>query len=91
MKIALTPKHDFLSDKLRASTHQDVVASPQFKSAAQLALLEMQFRSGFTNIGEASINYIKLKGAQEFLTILINLGEPDEPRRNHTQESLNPV
>lgn len=92
MKISLTPKLDFLSDKQRASTHQDIVASPQFKSAAQFALLEMQLnKSEFTNLGDASVAQIKLKGAQQFLSILMNLGEPDEPKRNQTQDGLHPV
>lgn len=91
MKISLTPKQDFLADKSRASVHQDAVASPAFKSAAATALLELQIRLPVTNLGDASIAQIKLKGAQEFLSILLNLGEPEEPRRSQIQESLHPV
>lgn len=91
MKITLAPKLIFLADKSRASVHQDIMASPAFKSAVQHALLEMQLRQAFTNLGEASVHQIKLKGAEDFLRILMNLGEPDEPRRSIIQEELNPV
>jgi hypothetical protein len=91
MKISLTPKADFLADKQRASLHQDIMASPQFKSAAQFALLEMQLRSDFTNLGDASVAQIKLKGAQEFLRILMNLGEVDKPNARQSDDNLIPV
>jgi hypothetical protein len=91
MRIALTPKPDFLSDKTRASAHQDIMASPAFKAAASAAMLQMQIELRSQNLGDASIHQIMLKGAEKFLSVLMNIGEPDKPGVATAQESLNPV
>jgi hypothetical protein len=91
MKISLTPKLDFLADKTRASTHQDFMASPAFKSAALAALLQMQLNQTVTNLGDASIAQIQLKGAEQFLRILMNLGESEKLGAVKPDDNLIPV
>jgi len=89
-RISLSPKADFLRDASRASAHQDVMASPQFKTAAATALLAYQYNK-LRLVGDptnpAAIS-LKLQGAQEFLEVLMNLGEPEEPRGAPLSDNL---
>lgn len=91
MTISLQPKQDFIRDKAAASAHQDVMASPQFHSAAKAALLEYQRSFMYADAVQGAIVSLKVKGAHEFLAVLMNLGEPDKPRIDRPSEQLNPV
>lgn len=86
MTISIQPKGDFLKDKTRASKHQDVMANPEFRENCKVALLEMQLAMP---VDGQSI--LKLKGAKEFLDILLNLGEPSVPFAAQLDKPLNPI
>lgn len=77
--LSISPKLRFLSDQKRASAHTDRMAAPTFFEAASMALLEYQYRSISGDPQVLTVAAAKLRGAQEFLRILMNLGLP-EPR-----------
>lgn len=81
MNIRLTPKDTFRDNKQAASAHSDVMASKAFKDAVSTALLEYQFRMASAEPQVAAVTSFRLKGAQEFISILLNLGEPDPIRQ----------
>lgn len=81
MTIKLTPKDTFRADKPVAQAHSDIAASQAFQTAASVALLEYQFRMASGEPTVAAVTAFKLRGAQEFLGILLNLGEPDETKQ----------
>lgn len=91
MILALAPKNDFLHDAKRANLHQDVMASPQFQLAAKTALLEYQVRlcNGPTDAALVAVH--RLRGAEDFLRLLLNLGEPEKPKFEAKLEELKPV
>src|SRR5688572_24674172 len=78
--LRLTPKDDFLRDASRASLHSDSMSAPSFRAAASAALLEYQLRIASSEPSIAAVTAFKLRGAQEFLTILMQLGVPDAGR-----------
>ncbi len=86
-RFKFTPKADFLADKARASAHQDVVLSPQFREAAKTALLH--YSSVLDKTDGKSI--LLLKGAEDFLNVLLNLGEALPPTEIPQEEYLNPI
>lgn len=90
MKIQLTPKETYRQDKEAAQKHSDIMAGTPFKAAASTALLEYQYAMASQEPQVAAVTAFKLKGAQEFLGILLNLGEPDEPRRSLGSPGLIP-
>lgn len=81
MTIKLTPKDTFRADKPAAQAHSDITAGTPFQNAASVALLEYQFRMASGEPTVAAVTAFKLRGAQEFLAILLNLGEPDDVRQ----------
>lgn len=94
MTLSIQPKSDFLRDKTRSSSHADLMASPQFQEAAKSAMLQLQYTTGLmpdASMAGVAIGSLKLKGAQEFLHILLNLGNPEPPRRETQEKTLNPV
>lgn len=91
MNISLQPKQDFLRDTKKAGTHQDVMASPLFHEAAKMALLEYQRSFMYADAVQGAIVSLKVKGAHEFLAVLMNLGEPGKPTVTRPDEQLNPV
>lgn len=77
-RITISPKQRFLAVPSIASAHSDIMASPAFITAASAALLEYQHRAFTNDPTILAITASKLRGAQEFLTILLNLGLPEE-------------
>lgn len=73
--ISLSPKAAFLAAKATAASHSDIMATPAFQHAAMLALAEYTYR--LSNPDSLALAGAKLKGAQEFLGVLLNLGLPE--------------
>ena len=88
--LSLSPKAAFCSDTARASSHSDTMASPSFQAACSAALLEYQYRACGGDPALAASVTFKLRGAQEFLGILMNLGLPESTRRPLTDDALTP-
>lgn len=59
------------------------MASPAFHAAASAALLEYQMRIASPEPNIAAAATYKLRGAQEFLGLLMTIGEPD-PKPSQT-------
>lgn len=91
MSISLSPKFDFCRDPKRAGNHQDLMAHPSFQEAAKAALLEYQVRLVNGPAETAIVAAHRLKGAEDFLKVLLNLGEPDAPRMVPESGALTPV
>ena len=74
--LRLTPKQGFLNDPHAASVHSDLMASPAFKSAASVALLQYQFNllPGGSEPTALAAAALRLSGAKAFLDTLMNLG-----------------
>lgn len=88
--ISLSPKARFLANPKTAAEHADFMASPQFQAAAAAALLEYQIRVCPSEPTVLAIVASKLKGAQEFLSVLMNLGIPETPFRVTPDYGLTP-
>lgn len=99
--ISLSPKARFCANTAAASAHSDLMATPAFQSACATALLEYQLRIAITAERAAPIlrlapsemdkwSTAKLRGAQEFLSVLMNLGIPAQPRGSEPDASLVP-
>lgn len=89
--ISLAPRMDFRADEDRLKRHAKLCESSEFHHALQTALLTLQQRQVYSNLTEASASAIKLKGAQEFVSILLNLSEPEKPGAEPQLPPLNPV
>lgn len=76
--ITLSPKQRFCADPKVAAAHSDVMASREFINAASVALLEFQYRVCPADPSVLMVSAAKLKGAQEFLGVLLNLGLPED-------------
>jgi hypothetical protein len=85
---AITPKAQFLADSKRADAHIEVVMSPAFKIAVEAALLEYIFRQTDHPATVQDLGYVgvKIRGAREFIGVLLNLGEQGQlaaPNKNY--------
>lgn len=87
--VSLSPKAEFLRDPKIAGQHQDLVSSPEFRHAARMALLEYQLNQKFESNPAAA--GMKLQGAQDFVKVLLNLGNPTSTSVTHDTEQLTPV
>lgn len=76
--MTLTPREDFKTSP-HAKMWDEVVASDQFKAAAKAAML---------HVGSTCHNLDELRGAQDFLRVLMSLTETPEPK-NHKPLSPN--
>lgn len=81
--LSLSPKARFLADPAVASAHSDLMASPAFLSAASAALLHYQYKAVGGDPAVLAVSAAKLRGAQEFLRELLNLGFAE-----HTDETI---
>lgn len=88
--LTLAPKALFLAHKADASTHSDYMASPLFHAAAQAALLECQRTWCGGEVQSLTVAGIKLRGAQEFLATLMNIGVPTVPAAPMSSGGLTP-
>lgn len=88
--ISLSPKVKFNANHAAAAAHCDNMASPAFQAAAATALLEYQYRVCPVEPTVLAIAASKLKGAQEFLNVLMNLGIPELPATPATDYGLRP-
>ena len=86
--IAIQPKLDFLKDAKQASAHQDVMSHPSFQTAAKTALLEYQTQLCNGPAEAALVAVHRLRGAEDFLRILLNLGEPQKPAPKPANDAL---
>lgn len=91
MKVSLTPRFDFLADKRKLIAHQELVVSPVFKEAAMAALLEYQFTLKAALLADGALIALKLKGAEDFLNIFLNLAEESIERDRPEEDALHPV
>jgi hypothetical protein len=77
-----TPKQEFLESAAACKAHRELMQNPALRRSFNAALLHHQRRltSAVEIDGNAAAAYfLKIKGAQEFLDILINLAEPATP------------
>lgn len=75
--ISLAPKTRFLASPAVASAHSDVMASPSFQAAASAAMLAYQRNVLTVDPAGLTVAAAKLRGAQEYLDVLLNLGLPN--------------
>lgn len=72
--ISLRPKQSYLRDPASCAKHSDLMATPSFQVAAATALLEYQRRVTTSDPALAAAVTFKLRGAQDYLDVLMNLG-----------------
>jgi hypothetical protein len=89
-QIALSPKKRFLNNPAIASSHSDLMASPAFQEAARTALLAYQQHVLTVDPTGLTIAAAKLRGAQEYLNTLMNLGLPETRTTATVDSSLVP-
>lgn len=88
--IQLTPKGDFKKNRKVANEHSELMASKGFREAAKVALVEYQRQKLTGDVQNPAASSLKLKGAQEFLDVLMNLGEPEAKREETDTNVLQP-
>lgn len=75
-----SPKARFKKLPVAAAGHVDLVVNPNFLTATEYALLEMQYQMGTApDVGNAAARHWMLEGAIKYRSILLTLAEP-EPR-----------
>lgn len=89
----ISPKSDFNDDPKRADRHQEIVLSPEFKHAMQVALLSYTMRltdprSEPIVLGQAGL---KIEGAKGVLEELINLGKISKLPSEPSSDELDPL
>lgn len=89
-QITLSPKERFLENPATASAHSDAMAAPAFQNAAAAALLAYQYQITGGDPALLPIVAAKLRGAQEFLRVLMNLGIPDITQPHSDDSGLEP-
>lgn len=89
----ITPKGSFLADAKRAGAHQDIVASPQFRQAIEIALLSYTLKQGGPSADAQQLVTVglRLEGARGVLEELMNLGHPDVLKSNFPTQELDPI
>jgi len=86
-----TPRQQFQESPDNISKHRALIELPQFARATHMALLQYQRQltdSPPADMGGAAGAYLRILGAQEFVNILLNLGEQPQrldPRSTITQ------
>lgn len=83
----LSPKPDFLSNPKQADAFMEIVCSPSFRHAAQVALAEYAMRLP----GSDPRSTYRLAGAREMLDLLLTLGTPGNINMAYIPEDLSPV
>lgn len=73
-----SPKSQFLANKVAVDTHADVFSRPDVQGIITIALAQYHrsiAERASTNDEAAAALHYKAKGAQEFVSVLMNLGE----------------
>lgn len=79
IRTKLSPKANFIRDGKKADAHQEVMLSPQFQHAAQVALAEYACQLASLDVSMQATSGLKLQGARAFAETLMNLGVPEMP------------
>ncbi len=87
-RLQLNPRAAFQANPSVASAHSDVMASPAFHAAAAQAMLAYQFSLAGSPANEAITVAFKLRGAKEFLDVLMGIGVAQKPREMPDDMSL---
>lgn len=83
-----SPKQRF-NKTTHAKTWNEVVDSPQFKAASDMATLQHGIRLGTPkDMAEAAANEFRRQGARDFLSILSGLAILDEPEPKPQQRGV---
>lgn len=82
----LDPKHAYIhpfnvpsGQPTNAGWWADIANSPKCREAMQVALSKMVLDQRHPTVQDAANNAYRMDGARQFVTILLNLGEPDIP------------
>lgn len=82
----LDPKHAYIhpvgvpiGEKTNAGWWAEIADSPKGREAMQVALAKMVIEQRHPTVQDAANNAYRMDGARQFVTILLNLGEPDIP------------
>jgi hypothetical protein len=88
----LQPREEFQSaDDKRADVHQEIVLSPRFKEACEVALLEYVMGLSTSSLQTAAETAYKIEGAKGVLAVLLNLGDQSKPLIERRNDALTPV
>lgn len=87
MTNSLKPKESFRSISKRADDWGEVVLSPAFKYACEVAWSEFTLR----RVAHDQFSGFRLAGAKEFLDVLLNLSEKATIQENEDKTQLQPI
>lgn len=92
--ISLNYKAQFQKNDLLAKAHRELVVTDAFQVAVEMALLQYQasLHSDITpnvSAADAALKFQRLEGAQDFVKILLNLGEPTPLPKKQPETGLN--
>lgn len=91
------PKTSFLENSIAVAAHAELLKSPAFQNAIQVALLQYSRAlheaapsnlDGPNYMSAAASCFNRIMGAQEFVNILINLGSKAEPAKRTDSMNL---
>lgn len=86
----LQPRARFIEDSKRADAHQELMLSPVFKSAVEIALLDYVMSLQTSSLQSAAETAYKLEGARGFIERLLNLGDKTRPLNERKTDELIP-
>lgn len=88
----INPKTALAKDAKALKFVQELTVNDQFLGVLQVALAQMVINQpSSANVSAAWDNNSKIQGAKEFITTLLNLGEPDQPLPRLPDKNLKPV
>jgi hypothetical protein len=82
-----TPKANFLQDKQSVKVHADIFSSALARAVIDTALLQYQ-RTVCLHESEYEARFNRIKGASDFVEVLLNLGETFQPAKNDPKGNL---
>lgn len=86
--VALKPREMF-QKTADSKEHLELVQKPSFQNAIHAALAEMQMRQIAPSTPSQSWDAgVKMEGAKVFISILLNLAEPTEERKQLPRKNL---
>lgn len=91
---ARTPQERFQQNKDAVEKHLSLVSHPSFEKSIEVALAQFQHAESFKaerNLEIAAATQFKISGAHQFVQLLRNLSEHQQPPKPQTFPQLHPT
>lgn len=89
-----SPQERFWDNKDAVEKHRSLVSHPSFERSVEVALAQYQHQESFKaerNLEIAAATQFKISGAHQFVQLLRNLSEHQQPPKPQTFPQLHPT